>query len=61
MNITLGVPRIKEIIDATKNIKSPFITAYLENPTSEDEARRVKGVVERVVLSDIVDYIAEVN
>src|SRR5205823_2397337 len=29
MNITLGVPRIKEIINAAKNISTPIITAPL--------------------------------
>jgi len=30
MNITLGVPRIKEIINASKSISTPIITAHLE-------------------------------
>ena len=29
MNVTLGVPRIKEIINATKNISTPIITVRL--------------------------------
>jgi len=29
MNVTMGVPRIKEIIDGTKSIKTPIITAEL--------------------------------
>ncbi len=29
MNVTLGVPRIKEIINATKNISTPIITVGL--------------------------------
>ncbi len=28
MNVTLGVPRIKEIINAAKNISTPIITVY---------------------------------
>lgn len=60
MNITLGVPRIKEIIDATKNIKASYITVRLREPLSEEAARKVKGTIERVVLRDIVDYTAEV-
>lgn len=60
MNITLGVPRIKEIIDATKNIKASYITVKLLD-SSEESARKVKGAIERVVLGDIVDYIAEVS
>eukprot|EP01126_Amoeba_proteus_P030001 TRINITY_DN2968_c0_g1_i9.p1 TRINITY_DN2968_c0_g1~~TRINITY_DN2968_c0_g1_i9.p1 ORF type:complete len:908 (+),score=199.39 TRINITY_DN2968_c0_g1_i9:1954-4677(+) len=60
MNISLGVPRIKEIIDASHKIKTPFISAQLLKPKDEREARRVKGLIERVVLHDIVDYMAEV-
>jgi hypothetical protein len=32
MNITLGVPRIQEIINATKNISTPIITGKLVGP-----------------------------
>jgi DNA-directed RNA polymerase III subunit RPC1 len=53
MNVTLGVPRIKEIINAAKEISTPIITAELANPTSEHAARIVKGRVERTVLGDI--------
>ncbi|KAG0438465.1 DNA-directed RNA polymerase III subunit RPC1 [Dictyocoela muelleri] len=42
MNITLGVPRLKEIINATKNISTPIINAFIkdekdENPINEDK------------------------
>jgi DNA-directed RNA polymerase III subunit RPC1 len=30
MNVTLGVPRIKEIINATANIKTPYTKIRLE-------------------------------
>merc|ERR1712137_878013 len=30
MNVTLGVPRIKEIINAAKTVSTPIVTAYLE-------------------------------
>ena len=29
-NVTLGVPRLKEIINVATNIKTPFLTVYLE-------------------------------
>jgi DNA-directed RNA polymerase II subunit RPB1 len=29
-NVTLGVPRLKEIINVAKNIKTPFMSIYLE-------------------------------
>jgi DNA-directed RNA polymerase III subunit RPC1 len=53
MNVTLGVPRIKEIINAAKVISTPIITVELQNPTDETSARIVKGRVERTVLSDV--------
>lgn len=36
MNITLGVPRIKEIINAAKNISTPIITASLDVDTDQE-------------------------
>ncbi len=53
MNITLGVPRIKEIINAAKNISTPIITAKLANTKDEEAARIVKGRVEKTLLSDV--------
>ena len=56
MNITLGVPRIKEIINAAKIINSPIITAQLVNPKSEAAARIVKGRIEKTLLGDVSHY-----
>ena len=60
MNVTLGVPRIKEVINATEKISTPIIKAKLENETSVVAARIVKGRIERTELSDIAEYIKEV-
>lgn len=60
MNITQGVPRIKEIINASKKISTPIITAYLENDTDPEFARRVKGRIEKTILGEISEYIEEV-
>ena len=40
MNITQGVPRIKEIINASKSISTPIIEAALDDPTDPELARR---------------------
>ena len=48
MNVTLGVPRIKELINASKNISTPLIMAKLRNDKDERVARIVKGRVEKV-------------
>ena len=53
MNVTLGVPRIKEIINAAKNISTPIITAKLVNPKQESSARFVKGRLEKTYLGDV--------
>ncbi|CCH41506.1 DNA-directed RNA polymerase III subunit [Wickerhamomyces ciferrii] len=60
MNVTLGVPRIKEIINASKVISTPIINAVLVNDDDERAARVVKGRVEKTLLSDIVYYIQDV-
>lgn len=60
MNVTLGVPRIKEIINASKTISTPIINACLANDRDERTARIVKGRVEKTLLSDIAEYLEDV-
>lgn len=60
MNITLGVPRIKEIINATSTIKTPVIKLTLENNRDEQVARIVKGRIEITTLGEVAEYIKEV-
>eukprot|EP01128_Nolandella_sp_AFSM9_P007359 TRINITY_DN4000_c0_g1_i1.p1 TRINITY_DN4000_c0_g1~~TRINITY_DN4000_c0_g1_i1.p1 ORF type:complete len:1038 (+),score=226.95 TRINITY_DN4000_c0_g1_i1:197-3115(+) len=60
MNITLGVPRIRELINGSTNINTPLITLNLVNPNDENLAKQVKGRVERVTLGDITREIREV-
>lgn len=60
MNVTLGVPRIKEIINASKVISTPIINAVLVNDKDERAARVVKGRVEKTLLEDISLYIEDV-
>ncbi|XP_037611284.1 DNA-directed RNA polymerase III subunit RPC1 isoform X1 [Sebastes umbrosus] len=60
MNITLGVPRIKEIINASKNISTPIITAHLDVEDDADFGRLVKGRIEKTLLGEISEYIEEV-
>ncbi|KAJ2688348.1 DNA-directed RNA polymerase III subunit C1 (rpo31) [Coemansia spiralis] len=60
MNVTMGVPRIKEIINAAKNISTPIVTCKLINDQDVSSARIVKGRIERTFLSDISRSIEEV-
>ncbi|KAE9463493.1 hypothetical protein C3L33_04598, partial [Rhododendron williamsianum] len=53
MNVTLGVPRIKEIINASKKISTPIITAPLDRNDNLKTARMVKGRVEKTLLGQV--------
>ena len=64
MNVTLGVPRIKEIINAAKVISTPIISCKLVTNDNEASARIVKGRLEKTHLGDVsvtpplpVDYL----
>lgn len=60
MNITQGVPRIVEIINASKSISTPIITAEIENNTDIEFARKVKARIEKTTLGEISSFIEEV-
>ena len=59
MSMTQGVPRIKEIINASKAISTPIITCMLSNKTNETAARMVKSRIEQTYLRDVIEYIHE--
>lgn len=56
MNITQGVPRIKELINANKTISTPIIKASLLNPRDPNSARQVKMRIEKTTLGEICEY-----
>ncbi|CAN0455660.1 unnamed protein product, partial [Ascophyllum nodosum] len=60
MNVTLGVPRLKEIINASKNISTPIITAKLVQDDSKTSARVVKAKIEKTTLGQVSVYMKEV-
>ncbi|XP_016187356.1 DNA-directed RNA polymerase III subunit 1 [Arachis ipaensis] len=57
MNVTLGVPRIKEIINGSKKISTPIITAILETDNNPNTARIVKGRIEKTNLGQVAKSI----
>ena len=59
MNVTLGVPRIKEIINAAKNISTPIITCQLLCDTDVKAARLVKGRLEKTVLGQVARLVSQ--
>ena len=60
MNVTLGVPRLLEIMNASKVISTPIIEAPLVSDNSEVAARMVKARLEKTTLGEIASSIAEV-
>lgn len=55
MSITQGVPRIKEIINASKVISTPVISCDLMSKEDIIAARVVKGRIEKTFLKDVCD------
>ena len=53
MSITQGVPRIKEIINASKLISTPVISCDLNEKQNLIAARMVKGRIEKTYLRDV--------
>lgn len=60
MSITQGVPRIKEIINASRTISTPVISCDLHSKEDITAARVVKGRIEKTFLKDIVYWIEDI-
>lgn len=54
------MPRIKEIINASRSISTPIITAQLDVDNDPEYARIVKGRIEKTLLGEVSSYIEEV-
>lgn len=52
-DVTLGVPRIKEIMNGNKKISTPIITAKLDIDDNANTARVVKGRIEKTNLGQV--------
>ncbi|KAK4170350.1 hypothetical protein QBC43DRAFT_4430 [Cladorrhinum sp. PSN259] len=53
-NVTLGVPRLKEILNVAKDIKTPSMVVYLDSPNAtQEEAKRMRNAVEHTSLRSV--------
>jgi DNA-directed RNA polymerase II subunit RPB1 len=53
-NVTLGVPRLKEILNVAKDIKTPSMVVYLDSENaSQEEAKRMRSAVEHTSLRSV--------
>lgn len=60
MSITQGVPRIKEIINASRVISTPVISCTLDSRYETVAGRVAKGLIEKTYLRDIIVFIEDV-
>lgn len=59
MNVTLGLPRVIEIVDARSAPKTPMMTVYLRDDIKNNgvEAKKVAARVRGINLRDLVDEV----
>ncbi|RMF05020.1 DNA-directed RNA polymerase subunit A'' [Candidatus Woesearchaeota archaeon] len=59
MNVTMGLPRIIEILDARKNIKTPMMEVYLKEPYNKGkDIRKVAELIKETKMSDIIQEVS---
>ena len=63
MNVTLGLPRLIEIVDARKDPSTPMMTIYLREDLrfDEDAARSVANKIESTLIKDVADVITNIT
>ena len=56
-NVTLGVPRLKEILNVAKNIKTPSMTVYqeVEKSGNQNSAKFLRSLVEHTTLRSVTE------
>ena len=53
INVTLGLPRLIEILDARKNPSTPMMTVYLEDGASKRSAQDVAWEIQKTLIADL--------
>lgn len=56
VNVTIGLPRLIEIFDARKAIKTPMMEIYLEKPYNKDVAKvkKIAALIKETKLEEVV-------
>ena len=55
-NVTLGIPRLKELINTVKNIKTPSMALHLLPTISKDRAPFIKSRIEHTTFRDVLKH-----
>jgi DNA-directed RNA polymerase subunit A" len=63
INVTLGLPRLIEIVDARKEPSTPMMNIYLDNPFRQKQewAKRIANKIEVTNLINIADVETDIN
>ena len=63
MNVTLGLPRLIEIVDARRDPSTPMMTVYLNNKLkySEEAAKEVAKKIESTQIKDVADVATSIT
>jgi len=59
MNVTVGLPRIIEILDGRTNLKTPMMEIYLTKPFSEGQD--IRKIAQSIRQTTMKDYISEIS
>jgi DNA-directed RNA polymerase subunit A" len=59
MNVTVGLPRIIEILDGRKNLKTPMMEIYLKGEYAK--GKDIKKIAQSVKQMTLVDFIKEIT
>lgn len=59
MNVTMGLPRIIEILDGRKNITTPMMEIYLKSPYNKGQD--IRKIAEDIKETSMKEYITEVD
>ncbi len=59
MNVTVGLPRIIEILDGRKTISTPMMEIYLKEPYSK--GKDIKKIAENIKQSKFEDFVDEIS
>ncbi len=59
MNVTTGLPRIIEVLDARKKLSTEILTIYLKKPFNT--GKDIKKVAEKVKERTLKEYLKEIN
>lgn len=57
-NVTLGVPRLKELINVAKTVKTPSLAVYLNGDLGKDQerAKDVQSILEHTTLEKVTSF-----